>query len=101
MQHVEVVNVPEQEAQAAAEGYLHRVVVAFDIFLNVVFRGREDETISARAYRAALEGKLWGRILNDFLNLLQSDHGAKAASGDLERAQSISRTEEQTLESKP
>ena len=93
----DVINVPAQEAQTAKEGYLHRLAVAFDIFVNVLFRGREDETISARSYRAALEGKLWGRILNACLNLIQANHGAKAAAGDLERAQSIASTEEQTL----
>ena len=56
----DVINVTQQESQAADEGYLHRVLVALDIFLNVVFKGREDETISARSYRAALEGKIWG-----------------------------------------
>jgi hypothetical protein len=93
----DVINVAAQEAQAAKEGYVHRVLVAFDIFVNVIFRGREDETISARSYRAALEGKLWGRVMNAFLNLFQSNHGAKAAAGDLERATSIERTEDSTL----
>lgn len=93
----EVIDVQQQEAQAAREGYVHRVLVAFDQFVNVLFRGRPDETISARAYRAALEGKLWGRVMNAFLNIFQSDHGAKAAAGDLERAQAIMNTEDDTL----
>lgn len=91
------INVAVQEAQAAKEGYVHRVLVAFDIFVNVLFRGREDETISARSYRAYLEGKLWGRAMNAFLNFFQKDHGAKAAAGDLERSQSIERTEKNIL----
>lgn len=96
----DVIDVQAQEAQAAKEGYVHRVLVAFDIFVNVIFRGREDETISARSYRATLEGKLWGRVMNAFLNIFQSNHGAKAAAGDLERAQSIERTEGATLSQK-
>ena len=93
----DVINVTQQESQAADEGYLHRVLVALDIFLNVVFKGREDETISARSYRAALEGKIWGRIMNAFLDIFQSNHGAKAAAGDLERANSIAATENKIL----
>ena len=93
----EQINVPLQEDQAASDGYLHRVLVAFDIFINVIFRGRMDETISAHAYRAALQNKLWGRILNGALNLIQSNHGAKAAAGHLERATSIADTEEKIL----
>ena len=91
------IDVAQQEAQAAAEGYLHRCLVAFDIFVNVLCRGREDETISARAYRASLQGKLWGRVLNGALNLIQTEHGAKACAGDLQRSQSIAATEEKIL----
>jgi hypothetical protein len=95
--HPDHINVAQQEAQAAAEGYLHRVLVAFDIFVNVLCRGREDETISARAYRASLQGKLWGRVLNGALNLVQEEHGAKACAGDLQRSQSIASVEKKTL----
>lgn len=91
------IDIAVQEAQAAKEGYVHRVLVGFDQFVNVILRGRPDETISARSYRAALEGKLWGRILNACLNVIQSDHGAKAAAGDLERAKAILATEDDTL----
>jgi hypothetical protein len=91
------INIAAQEKQAAQEGYIHRVLVAFDQFVNVIFRGRPDETISARSYRAALEGKLWGRAMNAFLNIFQSNHGAKAAAGDLERSQSIDATETKIL----
>jgi hypothetical protein len=93
----DIINVQLQELQASKEGYIHRVLVALDIFLNVVFKGREDETISARSYRAALEGKIWGRIMNAFLDIFQSNHGAKAAAGDLERANSIAATENKIL----
>ena len=94
----EQINVAQQEAQAAVEGYLHRCLVAIDVCCNVIFfKGRQGETISAHSYRAALQGKLWGRTLNGALNLMQSDHGAKAAAGDLERATSIAATEEKIL----
>ena len=91
------INISLQELQASQEGYFHRLLVAFDMFVNAIFRGRPDETISGRAYRAALEGKLWGRVMNAGLNVLQSNHGAKAAAGDLYRAQSILATETKVL----
>jgi hypothetical protein len=76
------------EAQSAKEGWIHRILVAFDIFCNVaLWRGQEDETISTHSYRAFLEGKLWGKIMNHWLSWFQPNHGAKAASGDLQRAQ--------------
>ena len=35
--------------------------------------------------------------MNAFLNIFQSNHGAKAAAGDAERAQSIDATETKIL----
>ena len=94
---MEIINVAKQETEAAREGYVHRVLVAFDQFVNAIFGGRPDETISARAYRASLLGHKWGIALNWCLNLIQKDHGAKAAAGDLYRADSIEQTEDKTL----
>lgn len=74
-----------QEAKAAHEGYLHRVLVGLDQFLNVVGDGKADMTISTRAGLAAQHGSVIGKTLSDFLNLFQKDHGAKAAAGDAER----------------
>lgn len=75
-----------QESQAGKESYLNRILIAFDQFINVIFNGHPDETISARSARAAFEGKLWGKIMSEFLDLFQEDHGAKAVAGDEERA---------------
>jgi hypothetical protein len=81
---------PEQEAkqmaQAGKEGYVKRVLIGFDQFVNTVAGGHPDETISARSGRAATEGKVWGKAMAGFLNLFQSNHSAKAQAGDLERA---------------
>lgn len=89
---------PEQEAvqevQTAHEGYVHRVLVAFDIFCNVIFRGLPDETISSHAARAALAGKFWGIALSRFLNLFQKNHGALAQAGDRARAKIVLSAEE-------
>lgn len=76
-----------EEAQTAREGYVHRVLVAGDIFLNVLRGGPEDVTISTSAGLAAEHGNRIGRILSALLNDFQKDHGAKAAAGDAERAQ--------------
>lgn len=75
------------EAKAAAESWVHRSLAAFDIAFNViVLRGQQDETISTHSYRAYLEGKWWGKIMNGWLGWFQDNHGPRAASGDLERA---------------
>lgn len=80
-------DVPAASARAQAEGYLHRILVALDIFLNVVFLlGQQDETMSTHAWRASLEGRWWGKAMNWWLNGFQAQHGPQAASGDLERA---------------
>jgi hypothetical protein len=80
-------DVPLAEAKAAAEPYWHRALVALDIFLNVVVLfGAQDETMSTHAWRAAVAGKLWGKLMNLWLNGFQPQHGPQAASGDLERA---------------
>jgi hypothetical protein len=78
----------KQELTASKEGWAHRALVAFDIAFNViVLRGAPDETISSHAWRAEQEGKFWGIWMCHWLNGFQSNHGFKAASGDLERAQ--------------
>jgi hypothetical protein len=81
------VDIPKQEARAASEGWLHRALVALDIFLNVVvLRGNQGETISAHSWRASNEGRLWGKLMSAWLNGFQDNHGIKAACGDLERS---------------
>jgi hypothetical protein len=79
----------QAEQQASREGYLHRLLVGLDQFLNVVCDGRPDETISARAARAAEQGKPWGVELSRALNLFETNHGVKAQAGDLERAMAV------------
>jgi hypothetical protein len=83
-----------QESKAVTETYIHRVLVAFDIFINVLFRGHPGETISSRASRAATEGKKWGVVLSKFLDLFQKDHGATAQAADEQRAETVEYLEE-------
>jgi hypothetical protein len=91
---------PEQistaEQQAAREKYLMRTLVGLDQFMNVLTDGDMDETISARASRAAQKGKGWGIELSRMLDVFQKNHGAQAQCGDLVRAEVIVKTEEST-----
>lgn len=84
------------EQQAAHEKYLMRALVGFDQFVNVLTDGDPDETISARASRAAQAGKGWGIELSRMLDRFQSDHGAVAQCGDIERAEEIIEIEQTT-----
>lgn len=72
---------------AAADGYLLRMLVALDMAANVALGGREDETISANAATMARKHQFVGSVVSRMLDLFQPDHGAKAAAGDLERAE--------------
>ena len=89
---------PQQEAavdqDAARESYLHRALVAFDVFANVLTGGEPDETISSRAARAATADRWWGIVLSKFLDLFEWDHGAKAQAADAERAETVEHIEE-------
>jgi hypothetical protein len=89
---------PEQQSyyenRAEHEAYLHRALVGMDQFMNVLTDGDPDETISARAARAAEKGKPWGLALSKFLNVFQSDHGPKAQAGDVVRAEAVTAAEE-------
>jgi len=97
---------PEQvaaaQARAAREGYLHRVLVAFDQFWNVAGTGGlPDETISAHTRRVVddpnAKHKLLAKVLNHCLDLIQPDHGAKAEAGDLQRAETVTKVEGKAL----
>lgn len=75
------------EARAAKEGYVHRALVALDIFVNViVLLGEQGQTISSHAWMAAQSGEAWGKAMTTWLDWIQPNHGQQAASGDLERA---------------
>jgi hypothetical protein len=80
-------NIKAAMARANDESRIHRWLDAFDIFLNVTFmNGQNDETMSAHAWRASLEGHAWGVAMNWWLNGFQPNHGYQAACGDLQRA---------------
>ena len=68
--------------------------------MNVLFGGLPDETISARAQRAAARGDWRGKVLVWWLDKLQPDHGVQAEAGDLDRAEQIERVEQTALKPK-
>jgi hypothetical protein len=84
------------EVKASQEAYPKRLLIAIDMFMNVITDGDPDETISSRAARAAQQGKDWGIAMSKFLDLFQKDHGAKAQAGDVVRAEDVITTEEQS-----
>lgn len=84
------------QIRSLKEPYWRRVLVAFDVFCNVIFGGLPDETISARCGRWAhtahggpLVYRWFARFVTAWLNAIQVDHGEQAMSGDLARAQVI------------
>lgn len=80
-------NIALAMAKSNEEGRIHHWLNAFDIFLNVTFmNGQNDETMSAHAWRAALEGHWWGKAMDWWLCGFQPNHGYQAAAGDLQRA---------------
>lgn len=94
-------------SRVAGEGYAHRILVAFDIFVNVVVGGNEDETISSRVGRVSdahpnnwtWNPGVWiAKVLNGWLDCIQPDHRQKAQAGDLERAETAEHIEESALD---
>ena len=75
------------EANAGHESWIRRVLAQGDIFLNVLRGGPNDVTISTSAALAAEHGSHIGGIVSELLDKFQKDHGAKAAAGDMERAE--------------
>lgn len=81
-----------QEAQVKRESYFIRVLIAADMAANVALGGQEDETISSDTALMARKHQFMGTIVSRVLDLFQANHGAKAAAGDLERAEALEAT---------
>jgi hypothetical protein len=95
------INVPQIESRAGQESYLHRVLVAFDQFGNVVLGGHPDETISSRSARAAARGDLLGKFMCWWLDKIQAHHGVQAEAADLGRAETVEQIEDRALGENP
>ena len=69
------------------KNYILNVLIAFDQFINTVFLGQPDETISSRAWRCKDANSFWG-VMHSLINKLfffQKDHCHKAYLAELER----------------
>ena len=68
---------------------LSQVPIAIDQFVNTLFGGWADETISSAAWRKRHEGNGWKllRCLIDCLFFWQTDHCKTAYESELERRQ--------------
>jgi hypothetical protein len=53
------------------------VLVAFDKLWNAILNGYPDETISARAATAQRQGKAWGCVLCQLLDMIERGHCEK------------------------
>jgi hypothetical protein len=74
--------------------YIYNVLVGFDMFMNTVFGGLPDETISAHAGRMEKQDSYWAIVLSVFLNWLQPHHVEDAIKGDEQRAETVETLEE-------
>src|SRR5258708_6624309 len=84
------------EAGVKSDSYILRVLIEFDIFVNVICNGHPGETISSRAARAATQGKWWGTLLSSFLDLFEKDKGETAEATDIGRAEVVINLESQS-----
>jgi hypothetical protein len=79
-----------QENEAAHDNPIIDVLIDTDVFASEITGGQPNITISTRLADDAVDGhgvsKEVGKIGSDILDVFQPDHGAKAAAGDLERA---------------
>lgn len=82
------------------ESYLHRVLVALDVFCNVILGGLPNETISSRVARNAARGSGFSKFILSILDKISKDHGIKAEEADLGRADIVQRVEEKALDKK-
>ena len=67
--------------------YILNILIAFDQFVNVLFLGQPDETISSRAWRCKDANSFW-KVMHSLINKLfffQKDHCYKAYLAELER----------------
>lgn len=65
-----------------------QVLIAIDQFVNTLFCGYADETLSSRAYRHKMDGsRSWPAWIIDHLFFWQKDHCKEAFESELERNQ--------------
>lgn len=62
--------------------WMKNIAVGIDQLGNAVLRGDPDETLSSRAAKARIKGKLWGCWLCKVLDWLDKDHCTKSLEPD-------------------
>jgi hypothetical protein len=70
--------------------YLKQNAIAFDQVGNTLLGGWADETLSSRAYRADVDGKLLGKVfrpLIDFVFFFEDDHCRKSYLSEVRKNQ--------------
>ena len=69
--------------------YFRNILIAFDQFVNVLFLGQPDETISSRAWRCKDSSSFWKlmRKLIDTIFFWQKDHCYYSFIAEVERHQ--------------
>ena len=66
-----------------------QVLIALDQFVNTLFCGYADETLSSRAYRHAeiKKDRRWPMVIINALFFWQDEHCKRAYESEIERAQ--------------
>lgn len=70
------------------KSWLWQNLIAVDQLLNALLGGMADETLSSRAYRAEVKGRIFGKIfrpLIDALFFFDKDHCFKSYLSELNR----------------
>ena len=57
--------------------YFYTIAISFNYFVNAVFGGNMNETISVRSGKARLKGKSWGCILCKLMDFFHREHCRK------------------------
>lgn len=70
--------------------YIFNLLIGMDQALNVILAGEPDETLSARAYRADMDNKIFGRLFRPLIDLLfwfEPCHCLSAYKSEISRKQ--------------
>jgi hypothetical protein len=87
----------EAEARADKHGYLARLATGLDDFVNDIFGGNLDQTISSRCQQLSQAGNPFGTFMCLWLDKIQPNHGQLAEAGDLARANAQMELEQRML----
>lgn len=70
--------------------YIKQNLIAIDQLVNTLLGGYADETLSSRAYRTEVKGRIMGKIMRpviDFIFFFDKDHCYNAYVSELNRKQ--------------